>query len=63
MATIGPNGQITPTVGGGSPVLRSGERNQKWPTSRPSGYINPAFEGVPDASEQGTESELAHKWA
>ena len=47
----------------GSPPLQSGGRNQKWPTSGQSGYLNPAVSGIPTASERGAESEVAHKWA
>ena len=38
-------------------------KQQKWPTSGPVGYITPAALGVPIASNQGTKSEVAHKWA
>ena len=48
---------------GESPSLRSGGQNQRWPTSGPGGYITPAAQGVPTASERGAESEMAHKWA
>ena len=48
---------------GGSPPLQSGGQNQRWPTSGQGGYITLAAWGVPTASEQGAESELAHKWA
>ena len=49
---------------GGSPTLQSGGQNQKWPTSGQVGYITPAMCGrVPKASERGSKSELAHKWA
>ena len=34
-----------------------------WPTSRQIGYVTPTVLGVPTASQQGTKSELAHKWA
>ena len=47
----------------GSPPLRSGGQNQKWPTSGRNGYLPPAVSGVPPASERGAESEVAHKWA
>ena len=47
----------------GSPALRSGGHNQKWPTSGRNGYLTPAVSGIPTASERGAESELAHKWA
>ena len=47
----------------GSPPLRSGGQNQKWPTSGQSGYLTPAVSGIPTASERGAESEVAHKWA
>ena len=52
-----------PLPPGGSPPLQSGGQNQKWPTSGQGGYITPAAWGVPTASEQGAESEVAHKWA
>ena len=32
-------------------------------TSGQGGYITPAAQGVATASEQGAESEVAHKWA
>ena len=48
---------------GGSPALRRGGRNQRWPTSGQGGYITRAAWGVPTASERGAESEVAHKWA
>ena len=48
---------------GGSPPLRSGGQNQKWPTSGQSGYLTPAVSGIPTASERGAKSEVAHKWA
>ena len=48
---------------GGSPPLRSGGQNQKWPRSGQGGYITPTAWGVPTATEQGTKSEVAHKWA
>ena len=44
-------------------MLQSGGQNQKWPRSGPSGYITLAVWGIPDASERGTKSEVAHKWA
>ena len=47
----------------GSPPLRSGGQNQKWPTSGQSGYLTPAVSGIPTASERGAKSEVAHKWA
>ena len=46
-----------------SQSLQSGGQNQKWPTSGQGGYITPAAWGVADASGQGAESEVAHKWA
>ena len=45
---------------GGSQTLQSGGKNHKWPTSGPGGYITRAVWGVPNASEQGKESEVAH---
>ena len=48
---------------GGSPPLRSGGQNQKWPTGGQSGYLDPPVSGIPAASEQGAKSEVAHKWA
>ena len=53
----------SPLPYGGSPPLQSGEQNQKWPTSGQSGYLIPAVSGIPTASERGTKSEVAHKWA
>ena len=47
----------------GSPPLQSGGQNQRWPTSGQGGYITPAAWGVPNASERGAKSEVAHKWA
>ena len=47
----------------GSPPLQSGGQNQKWPTSRQSGYVTPAVSGIPTASERGAKSEVAHLWA
>ena len=47
----------------GSPPLRSGGQNQKWPTSGQSGYLTPAVSGIPTASKRGAKSEVAHKWA
>ena len=47
----------------GSPPLQSGKQNQKWPTSGQSGYLTPAVWGIPNASERGAKSEVAHKWA
>ena len=47
----------------GSPPLRSGGQNQKWPTCGQSGYLTPAVSGSPTASEWGAKSEVAHKWA
>ena len=52
-----------PVPHGGSPLLQSGGRNQRWPTSGQGGYITPAAWGVPTASERGAESEVAHEWA
>ena len=48
---------------GGSPTLRSGGKNQKWPTTRLRGYITPTLWGVPSASGWGKEAEVAHTWA
>ena len=47
----------------GSPPLHNGGQNQKWPTSGQIGYLTPAVSGIPTASERGTKSEVAHKWA
>ena len=47
----------------GSPPLQSGGQNQKWPTCGQGGYVTPAALGIPTASEQGAESEVAHLWA
>ena len=53
----------SPLLYRGSPPLRSGGQNQKWPTSGQSGYLTPAVSGIPAASERGAKSEVAHKWA
>ena len=47
----------------GSPPLRTGGQNQKWPTSGRNGYLTPAVSGIPTASDRGAKSEVAHKWA
>ena len=47
----------------GAPPPQSGGQNQKWPTSGQIGYLTPAVSGSPTASERGTKSEVAHKWA
>ena len=44
-------------------MLHSGRQHQKWPTSGQSGDITPAAWVVPNALEQGTKSEVAHKCA
>ena len=43
----------------GSPALKSGGQNQKWPTSGQGGYITVAASGIPTASERGAKSEVA----
>ena len=43
----------SPLPSRGSPSLKSGEVNQKWPTSGQSGYVTPAVSGIPTASERG----------
>ena len=53
----------SPLPSRGSPLLQSGGKNQKWPTSGQSGYVTPAVSGIPTASERGAKSEVAHKWA
>ena len=52
----------SPLPSQGSPPLQSGGQNQKWPTCGQSGYVTPAVSGIPTASEQRGESEVAHKW-
>ena len=47
----------------GSPPLQSGGQNQKWPTCGQGGYVTPAVSGIPNASERGGKSEVAHLWA
>ena len=47
----------------GSPPPQSGGQNQKWPTSGQNGYITPTASEIPNASERGAKSEVAHKWA
>ena len=54
---------MSPLPSRGSPSLKSGEVNQKWPTSGQSGYVTPAVSGIPTASERGAKSEVAHLWA
>ena len=46
----------------GSLTLQSGGQHQRWPTTGPVCYINAAASGVPNTSERGTTSEVAHKW-
>ena len=46
-----------------TPTLHRGGLNRKWPTSGRGGYITRALEGVPNASQRGTTSEVAHVWA
>ena len=46
-----------------SPTLESGGQNQWWPASGLGGYITHAIQRVPNASERGTKSAVAHKWA
>ena len=53
----------SPVPSKGSLGLQTWGQNQKCPTSGPSGYITPAISGVPNASEWGIKSKLAHKWA
>ena len=43
----------SPLPSRGSPTLQSGGQNQKWPTSRQSGYVTPAVSGIPNAAERG----------
>ena len=58
-------GKVTtsPLPSRGSPPLKSGGQNQKWPTCGQSGYVTPAVSGIPTASERGAKPELAHLWA
>ena len=51
---IAPHFQLFREGGGGG--------NQKWPKSGPGGYLTLAVQGVPNDSERGTKSTLAHKW-
>ena len=53
----------SPLPFGGSPTLQSRGQNQKWPTSGRIGYVIDAVWEVPNASEGGRESQVAHKWA
>ena len=43
----------SPLPSRGSPRLKNGGQNQKWPTSEQSGYVTPAVSGIPTASERG----------
>ena len=47
----------------GAPPLQSGGLTQKSPTNGQGGNITPAVSGSPSASERGTKSQVAHKWA
>ena len=47
----------------GSPRLRSGGPDQKWPINGQGGYITTAASGIATASERGAKSEVAHTWA
>ena len=47
----------------GARPLQSGGLTQKWPTNGQGGYITLAVSRGPSASERGTESDVAHKWA
>ena len=53
----------SPLPFGGSPTLHSGGQNQKGPTCGSIYYITLATRRVPNALEQGTESEMAQQWA
>ena len=53
----------SPLPSRGSPPLRSGGQNQKWPNCGQNGYVTPAVSGIPAASERGANSQVAHKWA
>ena len=50
-------------LGGVSPTLHGGGQNQKWRTSGPGRCITRAACGVRKASERGTQSQVANKWA
>ena len=52
-----------PLLSRGAPPLQSGGLTQKLPTNGQGGYITPAASGALSASERGTHSEVAHKWA
>ena len=53
----------SPLPSRGSPPLRSGGQNQKWPTCGQSGYVTPTVSGIPTAPGRGEKSEVALKWA
>ena len=53
----------SPMPSWGSPPLKSGGANQKWPTCGQSGYVTPAVSGIPTASQRAGKSEVAHLWA
>ena len=44
-------------------MLHSGGQYQQWPTSGRIGYITPTIWAVPNASQRGTISRMANKWA
>ena len=54
---------MSPLPSRGSPPLRVGGQNQKWPTCGQSGYVTPAISGIPTASKRGAKSEVARLWA
>ena len=43
----------SPLPSRGFPPLQSGGQNQTWPTCGQSGYVTPAFSGIPTALERG----------
>ena len=53
----------SPVPHGGSFPLQSRGQNQKWPIKGQGGYLTPAASGIPNASERGAKSEVAHTWA
>ena len=53
----------SPLPSGGSPTLQRARQNQKWPTCGQISYITPTDWAIPNTSEKGTKSQVAHMWA
>ena len=60
MADKGEDWLYKPCRVGGSPTLQSGGENQQWPINGQIGYVAGALGGVPNTSNFGGKSALAH---